>query len=77
MEFSSSDMSLVASMLLDEKVDLVRVERTNDYRYSFILQPLDLCLRLQQKYINDQLLVSAKAVADNIRMLKSQIIKKI
>lgn len=69
--YKSSDLSLVSAILSTQKAEIVGHQRVNPYKFEFLLQPIDICLQLERQYINGQLMVSAKSIADNIRLLKS------
>lgn len=71
--YKSSDLSLVSAILSTHKAEIVGSRRLTPYRFEFHLIPLDICLELERSYINGQLMVSAKAIADNVRLLKSLI----
>ena len=71
--FKSQDISFCAATLATGKVQLVTSKQISSHRFEFHLQPFDVCRELQSDYINGKLLVSAKAIADNVRLLKSLI----
>lgn len=71
--YKSSDLSLVSAILSTQKAEIIGSQRITPYKFEFHLQPLDICLQLERLYINGNLMVSAKAIADNIRLLKSLI----
>ncbi len=72
-EFTSSDLSLVSAILSTKKVKLISVSKVSPFKFEFQLSPLLSCLELENEYINDKLIISAKAIADNVRLLKSLI----
>ncbi len=69
--YKSSDLSLVSAILSTQKAEIIGHQRVSPYKFEFLLQPLHICLQLERQYINGQLMVSAKSIADNIRLLKS------
>lgn len=69
--FISSDLSLVSAILATKKAELVHSEAATPFRYEFHLLPFEVCAQLEREYINDKLTISAKAIADNVRLLKS------
>ena len=69
--FRSSDLSLVAAILTTKKAELVSSKAISPYKFEFHLSPASVCIELERAYINDKLTVSAKAIADNVRLLKS------
>jgi len=69
--YKSSDLSLVSAILSTQKAEIIGSQRVSPFKFEFHLQPLDICLQLERQYINGQLMVSAKSIADNIRLLKS------
>ena len=69
--YKSLDISFSAAALTTRKVELVGYEQVNPYRFEFHLSPFDVCSKLYSDYINGKLLVSAKDVSDNVKMLKS------
>ncbi|KKR71504.1 hypothetical protein A3A55_04530 [Candidatus Roizmanbacteria bacterium RIFCSPLOWO2_01_FULL_40_14] len=69
--YKSSDLSLVSAILSTHKAEIVGSQRITPYKFEFLLYPLDICLELERQYINGQLMVSAKAISDNVRLLKS------
>lgn len=71
--FNSSDLSLIAAILSTGKAKLIGSTRITPYKVEFHLSPPDICLELQQDYINGSLRVSARSIADNVRMLKDLI----
>ena len=71
--FKSSDLSLVAGILATKKAKLVSSRAVSPYKFEFLLSPTSVCRELEKDYINDRLTVSAKAIADNVRLLKSLI----
>jgi len=71
--FKSSDLSLVSAILSTQKAELVSVEPLTPYKFEFHLQPAYICYDLERLYINGKLMVSAKSIADNVRLLKSLI----
>ena len=70
-QFKSTDLSLVAAILATKKAELTSVQQLDLHMYQFSLFPSEVCFQLKNDYINDKLVVSAKAIADNIRLLKS------
>ncbi len=71
--FKSSDLSLVSAILSTQKAEIVSVRPLTPYKFEFFLQPAEVCHELERLYINGKLMVSAKAIADNVRQLKSLI----
>ncbi|MFZ3301643.1 MAG: hypothetical protein WA152_02955 [Microgenomates group bacterium] len=71
--FISSDLSLVSAILATKKAKLVSASKITPYKFEFQLTPLLPCLELENEYINDKLIISAKAISDNVRLLKSLI----
>lgn len=71
--FTSSDLSLVSAILTTKKAKLITISKITPYRFEFQLSPLLPCLELEKEYINDKLIISAKAISDNVRLLKSLI----
>ncbi len=71
--FTSSDLSLVSAILSTKKAKLVSVLKVTPFKFEFQLTPLLPCLELKNEYINDKLIISAKAIANNVRLLKSLI----
>ena len=69
--FKSTDLSLVSAILVTKKAKLIDSTRISPYRFEFHLFPAEVCRELEREYINGQLVVSAKAIADNVRLLKS------
>lgn len=69
--FKSSDLSLVSAILATQKAELLHIEPVTPFKYEFHLQPVNACRELEHLYINGKLMVSAKAIADNVRLLKS------
>ncbi len=69
--FKSQDISFVASVLASKKAQLVASQRVSSYRFEFHLSPLEVCKELYSQYINGRLFLSAKDIADNVRLLKS------
>lgn len=71
--FKSSDLSLISAILSTQKAEIVGSQAISPHKFEFHLTPLDVCVELERQYINGRLFVSAKAISDNIRMLKSLI----
>lgn len=68
--FKSSDLSLVSAILTTQRAKLIRTQRVSPYKFLFDLHPLEICLELEREYINNNLMVSAKAISENIKLLK-------
>ncbi len=68
--YKSTNLSILASLLATKKCEFVACRRTGTGLFEFELSPLDVCQELEHKYLNGKLLVDAKAIADNVRMLK-------
>ena len=62
--FTSSDLSLVSAILSTKKAKLVSVLKVTPFKFEFQLTPLLPCLELKNEYINDKLIISAKAIAE-------------
>jgi hypothetical protein len=69
--FKSQDISFVAAVLASKKAQLVGSQRVSPYRFEFHLSPIEICTELYNQYINGRLFLSAKDIADNVRLLKS------
>ena len=69
--FISSDLSLVAAILVTRKAQLVDTKKISPFRFEFSLTPADVCYELKNLYVNGQLSLPVDAVADKIRLLKS------
>lgn len=71
--FTTQDISFCAAALTTKRVQLIDSKRITPYRFEFCLHPVEVCEELQKDYINGNLLVSAKEISDNVRMLKTLI----